>query len=142
VYRYANECCRVRRFGNHTGPHAGVEYERIWLAPPRLRRSMSKLIRQSGTEREGRASRQLPRPADHAAAGPGDRLAVLDPGRRHLPQASLGKSSIKMYDKHGIVLRIETTTNDVSSFKHHERWNTARARRPVPSLRSRSPSTA
>jgi hypothetical protein len=32
-----------------------------------------------------------------------------------------GKSSIKMYDKHGIVLRIETTTNDVSSFKHHRK---------------------
>jgi hypothetical protein len=32
-----------------------------------------------------------------------------------------GKCSIKMYDKHGIVLRIETTTNDVSSFKHHRK---------------------
>jgi hypothetical protein len=32
-----------------------------------------------------------------------------------------GKSSIKMYDKCGIVLRIETTANDVSFFKHHRR---------------------
>ncbi len=32
-----------------------------------------------------------------------------------------GKASIKMYDKFGIVLRIETTTNDVSFFKHHRR---------------------
>jgi hypothetical protein len=32
-----------------------------------------------------------------------------------------GKSSIKMYDKSGIVLRLETTTNDVSFFKHHRR---------------------
>jgi hypothetical protein len=32
-----------------------------------------------------------------------------------------GKSSVKMYDKSGIVLRIETTTNDVSFFKHHRR---------------------
>jgi hypothetical protein len=32
-----------------------------------------------------------------------------------------GKCSIKMYDKHGIVLRIETTTNDVSFFKHHRK---------------------
>ncbi len=31
------------------------------------------------------------------------------------------KCSIKMYDKHGIVLRIETTANDVSFFKHHRR---------------------
>jgi hypothetical protein len=30
-----------------------------------------------------------------------------------------GKASLKMYDKAGIVLRIETTANDVSFFKHH-----------------------
>ena len=30
-------------------------------------------------------------------------------------------SSIKMYDKYGCVLRIETTTNDVSFFKHHRK---------------------
>jgi hypothetical protein len=32
-----------------------------------------------------------------------------------------GKSSIKMYDKAGVVLRLETTTNDVSFFKHHRK---------------------
>ena len=32
-----------------------------------------------------------------------------------------GKSSIKMYDKCGNVLRIETTANDVSFFKHHRK---------------------
>ena len=32
-----------------------------------------------------------------------------------------GKSSIKIYDKFGLVLRIETTTNDVSAFKHHRK---------------------
>jgi hypothetical protein len=32
-----------------------------------------------------------------------------------------GSCSIKMYDKHGIVLRIETTANDVSFFKHHRK---------------------
>jgi len=32
-----------------------------------------------------------------------------------------GKCSIKMYDKHGIALRIETTANDVSFFKHHRK---------------------
>jgi hypothetical protein len=30
----------------------------------------------------------------------------------------MGKVSIKMYDKHALVLRIETTANDVSFFKH------------------------
>jgi hypothetical protein len=32
-----------------------------------------------------------------------------------------GKCSVKMYDKCGIVLRIETTANDVSFFKHHRK---------------------
>jgi hypothetical protein len=31
----------------------------------------------------------------------------------------MGWAAIKMYDKHGRVLRIETTANDVSFFKHH-----------------------
>jgi hypothetical protein len=33
----------------------------------------------------------------------------------------VGKAAIKMYDKHGLILRIETTVNDVSFFKHHGR---------------------
>jgi hypothetical protein len=32
-----------------------------------------------------------------------------------------GSASIKMYDKFGQILRIETTTNDVSFFKHHRK---------------------
>lgn len=32
---------------------------------------------------------------------------------------SMGKASIKMYDKFGFILRIETTANDVSFFKHY-----------------------
>ena len=32
---------------------------------------------------------------------------------------SMGKSSIKMYDKFGHILRIETTANDVTFFKHY-----------------------
>jgi hypothetical protein len=31
----------------------------------------------------------------------------------------MGSASIKMYDKFGLILRIETTANDVSFFKHH-----------------------
>ena len=34
---------------------------------------------------------------------------------------SMGKSAIKMYDKFGLMLRVETTTNDVTFFKLH-RW--------------------
>ena len=33
----------------------------------------------------------------------------------------MGKVAIKMYDKFGLVLRIETVANDVSFFKHHRR---------------------
>lgn len=33
----------------------------------------------------------------------------------------MGPASIKMYDKHGLVLRIETTVNDVSFFKHYRK---------------------
>ena len=32
-----------------------------------------------------------------------------------------GKCTIKMYDKFGIILRIETTVNDVTFFKHHRK---------------------
>ena len=32
-----------------------------------------------------------------------------------------GKSSIKIYDKFGLILRVETTTNDVSAFKHYRK---------------------
>lgn len=31
----------------------------------------------------------------------------------------MGRSTLKMYDKYGLVLRIETVSNDVSFFKHH-----------------------
>jgi len=33
----------------------------------------------------------------------------------------MGQVAIKMYDKHGLVLRVETTANDVSFFKHHRK---------------------
>ena len=59
-------------------------------------------------------------------------------------------SSIKMYDKYGCVLRIETTINDVSFFKHHRKslpsrrrgWNIGRGRQRGSSPPSRRPSTA
>jgi len=33
----------------------------------------------------------------------------------------MGSASIKMYDKHQLMMRIETTVNDVSFFKHHRK---------------------
>jgi hypothetical protein len=39
----------------------------------------------------------------------------------HCIRHHMGKNGIKMYDKLGCILRIETYSNDVSSFKHHRR---------------------
>ncbi len=49
----------------------------------------------------------------------GSRYNVLIEGTRL--KHSLGHSSIKLYDKFSHILRIETTTNDVSFFKHHRK---------------------
>jgi hypothetical protein len=40
-----------------------------------------------------------------------------------------------MYDKFGVVLRLETTTNDVSFFKHHRKVEHRTARPPASSPR-------
>ena len=53
-----------------------------------------------------------------------------------------GKASIKMYDKFGCVLRIETTTNDVSFFKHHRKVEHRDGPPTRASPPSRKPSTA
>ena len=42
-------------------------------------------------------------------------------GTRVKHEVDKNRASIKMYDKQGIVLRIETTANDVSFFKHYRR---------------------
>ena len=71
----------------------------------------------------------------------GTQLSTRQEGRclRHY----MGQSGIKMYDKFGSVLRIETFTNDVSFFKHHRRvehrdgtysYKTANMRKTIYSL--------
>ena len=49
----------------------------------------------------------------------GSRLSTRIEGRciKH----SMGAASVKVYDKFSRVLRIETTANDVSFFKHHRK---------------------
>jgi len=49
----------------------------------------------------------------------GNDLSVRLEGTRIRHQ--MGPVAIKMYDKRGIILRIETTVNDVSFFKHHRK---------------------
>ena len=53
-----------------------------------------------------------------------------------------GKSTVKMYDKFALVLRLETTTNNVSFSSTTERWNIDTVHPQGNSLRSRSPFTA
>jgi hypothetical protein len=46
-----------------------------------------------------------------------------------------GSATIKMYDKFALVLRLETTSNDVSAFKHHRKVE----HREGPASRARAP---
>ena len=117
--RYATLCCPVAEvFGQ--GYHWSLM--QLEYATDLAFRSAGTLGPLVGAGCEGRACCQLPRAADHAASGTRDRLAVRHPHRRYLyHKHRFGSCSIKMYDKHGIVLRIETTANDVSFFKHHRK---------------------
>jgi hypothetical protein len=49
----------------------------------------------------------------------GNDLTTRIEGRRI--RHSMGEASIKMYDKFGTILRVETTCNNVTFFKHHRR---------------------
>src|SRR6516162_10590922 len=68
-------------------------------------------------DRQSRTRGDLPRPQDHSPTRPRDRQSVRNPDRGHLRQASLRQ----IFDKFALVLRIETTTNDVSTFKHYRK---------------------
>jgi hypothetical protein len=48
----------------------------------------------------------------------------------------MGKVAIKMYDKFALILRIETTTNDVSFFKHHRTVEQTRQMKLAPVKKS------
>ena len=52
----------------------------------------------------------------------------------------LGQAQVKMYDKVGLVLRIETTVNNVSFFKHHRKveHRQGRSTRQLAPLKNRS----
>ena len=54
----------------------------------------------------------------------------------------MGSVSVKMYDKFNRVLRIETTTNDVSFFKHHRKLEHRTVSKRVNLPHSKSPFTA
>src|SRR6266446_5696907 len=70
---------------------------------------------------QSRTLRHLPRPQDHCPTRPRDRQSIRNADRGTCVRHRFGKSSIKIYDKFGLVLRLETTTNDVSAFKHYRK---------------------
>jgi len=49
----------------------------------------------------------------------GSRLSIRIEGRRI--KHCMGTASVKIYDKFTRVLQLETTSNDISFFKHHRR---------------------
>jgi hypothetical protein len=115
-------------------PNQIKNFEGLGLQPP-LRTTHPGV----GAERPPRADRQLFRPPDHPqlAQELGSQFSTRIEGTciKH----RFGNASIKLYDKLGCVLRIETAANDVSFFKHHrkvEHWRGPPARSLVPVKKS------
>jgi hypothetical protein len=75
----------------------------------------------SCARRQGRARRHLPGSQDYPAARSGSRQPFRHAHRSTCIKHRFGKSAIKMCDKFALVLRLETTSNEVSSFKHHRK---------------------
>ena len=68
------------------------------------------------------------KPRAHGKAEPSSRLQTLVQGTRL--KHTLGATSLKMYDKVGRVLRMECTTSDVTTFKHHRKVEPRRSAGP------------
>jgi hypothetical protein len=123
--RYANWCCPVSDvFGqSYHWSLMQVEYatDLVFRSATTLKPLYEQLVRES----------VLSVKAEHVATFLGRQITPLlaqEIGSQFSTRIEgtcikhrFGKCSIKMYDKLGIVLRIETTTNDVSFFKHHRK---------------------
>jgi hypothetical protein len=123
--RYARECCPVLEvFGQrYHWSLMQVEYstDLVFRSEATLRPLYEQLSREA----------VLSVKAEQVASFLGKKItAVLaqEIGSRFAPRIEgtcikhrFGKTGVKMYDKFGCVLRLETTTNDVSFFKHHRK---------------------
>jgi hypothetical protein len=122
---YAARCCPVSEvFGqSYHWSLMQVEYatDLAFRSTATLEPLYDQLIRQTGLSvKAEHVASFLGRPiTPHLAQEIGSRFSTRIEGTciKH----RFGRCSIKMYDKAGIVLRIETTTNDVSFFKHHRK---------------------
>jgi hypothetical protein len=123
--RYAAQCCPVmREFGQtYHWSLMQVEYatDLVFRSAATLGPLYEQLTRQSvlSVKAEQIASFLGRRITPQLAQELGSQFSTRIEGTciKH----RFGDASIKMYDKFGQILRIETTTNDVSFFKHHRK---------------------
>lgn len=147
--RYARQCCPVFDVfeERYHWSLTQVEYSTdiVFRSPAILKSLYEQLCRQAvlSVKAENIAtflSHKLP---SHVAAEIGSQFSTRIEGTciKH----RYGKCSVKMYDKFGLVLRLETTTNDVSFFKHHRKvehrdksstWELAPVRKYIYSLKT------
>lgn len=123
--RYAKSCCPVTKtFGqDYHWSLMQVEYatDIAFRSAATLGPLYEQLIRHSVLDvKAGQVARFLGRKITSSLAQEVDsKFATRIQGtciKHHF-----GNCTLKMYDKHGIVLRIEVTANDVSCFKHHRK---------------------
>jgi hypothetical protein len=123
--RYAAQCCPVLDAFNHSYHWSlmQVEYatDLVFRSQATLRPLYEQLARQAvlGVKAEHVASFLGHKITAQLAQEVGSQFATRIEGTciKH----RYGKSTIKMYDKFALVLRLETTSNDVSAFRHHRR---------------------
>ncbi len=123
--RYAEQCCPVLDVFGQTYHWSltQVEYstDLVFRSPAILQPLYQQLCRQA----------VLSVKAEHIATFLGHQITpnlVAEVGNRFSTRIEgtcikhhYGKSTVKMYDKFALVLRLETTTNNVSFFKHHRK---------------------
>ena len=78
------------------------------------------LSRQAVLGGEGRTDRHLPRQKDHPNS-PRNSAAASPPASKALASSTAWASRSEDVRQFGRVLRLETTANDVSFFKHHRK---------------------
>jgi DNA-binding transcriptional ArsR family regulator len=123
--RYAKRCCPVlEAFGvDYHWSLTQAEYstDLVFRSPAILKALYEQLCRQAvlSVKAEHIATFLSHKIPPHVVAQIGSQFSTRIEGTciKH----RYGKCSIKMYDKFSLVLRLETTTNDVSFFKHHRK---------------------
>jgi hypothetical protein len=137
--RYAEQCCPVLDVFRQTYHWSltQVEYatDLVFRSPAVLQPLYQQLCRQA----------VLSVKAEHIATFLGHQITpnlIAEVGNQFSTRIEgtcikhhYGKSTVKMYDKFDLVLRLETTTNNVSFFKHHRKVE----HRHGPSTRQRAP---